>query len=122
MVLGMVVLMCGVVPAAGVGIIAETHETSGVNAPACTAPCECISITDAMNRWGADGYDYCSKTVCGQSADAMTQYYCLHQAGSSVAAPAAPAAGVTQKSPVNAATILAATGIALLAVAAMRKK
>jgi hypothetical protein len=118
-VLGMVVFMCGGVNAAGVGIIAETHETSGVSAPACTAPCECMSLTDAMNRWGVDGYDYCSKTVCGQSADAMTQYYCLHQAGSSAAA---PAAGVTQKSPVNAATILAAIGVALLAVTAMRRK
>jgi len=126
-VLGMVVFMGGVVNAAGVGIIAETHETSGVSAPGCTAPCECISLTEAMNRWGADGYDYCSKTVCGQSADAMTQYYCIHQAGSSVAAnapaqPAVPAAGVTQKSPVNAVTILAAIGVALLAVSAMQRK
>jgi hypothetical protein len=125
LILGMAAVLCGTVSAAGMGIVAETHETSGVDAPACSAPCECMSLTQAMQRWGADGYDYCSKTVCGQSADAMVQYYCLHQAGSSVAAPVqAPgaAAGVTQKSPVNAATILAAIGVSLLAAAAIRRK
>ena len=123
LILGMVAVMCGTVSAEGMGIIAETHETSGVSEPVCTAPCECISLTDAMHRWGADGYDYCSKTVCGQSADAMVQYYCLHQSGSSVAAQAPGAAtGVTQKSPVNAAIIIAAIGISLLAAAAMRRK
>jgi len=127
LILGMAAVMCGTVSAEGMGIVAETHETSGVNAPVCSAPCECMSLTTAMQRWGTDGYDYCSKTVCGQSADAMVQYYCLHQSGSTVAAnapvqPAAPAAGVTQKSPVNAATILAAIGFSLLAAAAMRRK
>ncbi len=123
LILGMTAVLCGVVSAA-MGIVAETHETSGVTEPACTAPCECISLTEAMHRWGTDGYDYCSKTVCGQSADAMTQYYCLHQSGSSAAPAQAPgaAAGVTQKSPANAATILAAIGISLLAVVAMRRK
>jgi hypothetical protein len=127
LILGMAAVICGTVSAAGMGIIAETHETSGVDAPVCSAPCECMSLTQAMQRWGADGYDYCSKTVCGQSADAMVQYYCLHQAGSTVAAnapvqPAAPAAGVTQKSPAGIATVLAAMGAALLASAAMRRK
>jgi len=126
-VLGMTAVICGAVSAAGMGIIAETHETSGVDAPACSAPCECLSLTQAMQRWGTDGYDYCSKTVCGQSANADVQYYCLHQAGSSAAAPAqaqaqGAAAGVTQKSPVNAATILAAIGISLLAAGAIRRK
>jgi hypothetical protein len=127
LVLGMIAVVCGTVSAEGMGIIAETHETSGVNAPACSAPCECMSLTQAMQRWGTDGYDYCSKTVCGQSANADVQYYCLHQVGSSAAAPAsgqAPgaAAGVTQKSPVNAATVLAAIGISLLAAAVIRRK
>lgn len=127
LILGMAAVMCGTVSAAGMGIVAEPHETSGVDAPACSAPCECMSLTQAMQRWGTDGYDYCSKTVCGQSADAMVQYYCLHQSGSTVAGnapvqPAAPAAGVTQKSPVNAATILIAMGISLLAAAGMRRK
>jgi hypothetical protein len=124
-ILGMIAVICGTVSAEGMGIIAETHETSGVSAPSCSAPCECLSLTQAMQRWGTDGYDYCSKTVCGQSANADVQYYCLHQAGSSVAAPAqgpGAAAGVTQKSPVNAATILAAIGITLLAAAAIRRK
>jgi hypothetical protein len=128
LILGMVAAVCGMVSAVSIG--AEPHETSGVNAPVCSAPCECISLTEAMHRWGADGYDYCSKTVCGQSADAMTQYYCLHQTGSSAAgaapaqAPAAavPAAGVTQKSPVGIAAIIAAVGAALLAAAALRRK
>ena len=126
-ILGMIAVMCGTVSAEGMGIIAETHETSGVNAPACSAPCECLSLTQAMQRWGTDGYDYCSKTVCGQSANADVQYYCLHQTGSSAAAPAggqAPgsAAGVTQKSPVNAVTVLGAIGISLLAFTAIRRK
>ena len=109
------------------GIGAEPHVTSGVDAPVCSAPCECLSLTQAMQRWGTDGYDYCSKTVCGQSANADVQYYCLHQSGSSAAPPSqaqAPgaAAGVTQKSPLNAATVLAAIGISLLAAAAIRRK
>jgi hypothetical protein len=132
----MTAALCGNAGAVTIG--AEPHVTSGALAPACTAPCECISLTQAMQRWGADGYDYCSKTVCGQSADAMTQYYCLHQSASSApaattapaqvpvqstAVPAAPpAAGVTQKSPVHAATVLAAIGAALLAAAVMRRK
>jgi hypothetical protein len=139
MVLLVLALLCGVVHAAGIGIVAETHETSGAGAPVCTAPCECISETAAIAKWGTTGYDKCSKTVCGQSADAMVQYYCFYQVGGAapaatmapaqVAAPAAaapaaaaPAAGVTQKSPVNAATILAAIGAALLAAAGMRRR
>jgi|WetSurMetagenome_2_1015567.scaffolds.fasta_scaffold14423_4 hypothetical protein len=138
LILGMVAVLCSTVSAAGMGIVAETHETSGVNAPVCSAPCECISLTEAMQRWGADGYDYCGKTVCGQSADAMVQYYCLHQIASpapavtlaqatvqvpAAAAPAAPAAAVpTQKSPVSPAAILAALGISVLAAAMLRRK
>jgi len=134
----MAAFLCGTVSAAGMGIIAETHETSGVNAPVCSAPCECISITEAMHRWGDNGYDYCGKTVCGQSADAMVQYYCMHQVASSApaatlvqataqapaaAAPASPAAAVpTQKSPVSSATVLASLGISLIAATALRRK
>lgn len=129
-VIGLVAVLCGTVSAAGMGIVAEPHETSGMDAPICTAPCECMSLTQAMQRWGTDGYDYCSKTVCGQSADAMVQYYCLHQKGSSAAPPAqaqAPAAGapasagVTQKSPMGIITILAAIGLVLV-VADLRRK
>jgi len=133
LILGMVAVLCSTVSAAGMGIVAETHETSGVNAPVCSAPCECISLTEAMQRWGADGYDYCGKTVCGQSSDAMVQYYCLHQTASpapaatlaqaTVQVPAAPAAAVpTQKSPVSPAAILAALGISVLAAAMLRRK
>ena len=137
-VLGMVVFMCCGVNAAAVGIIAETHVTSGVSAPVCTAPCECISESAAIAQWGVNGYEMCSKTICGQSADAMVQYYCIHQAASTVAGattapaqapvsgtaiPAAPAAaGVTQKSPVGIATILAAIGAVMLVAAGMRRK
>jgi hypothetical protein len=137
-VLGMVIFLCGVVNADGVGIIAETHETSGVSAPVCTAPCECISESAAIAQWGVNGYEMCSKTICGQSADAMVQYHCIHQAASTAsgvtnapaqapvsgtAIPAAPAAaGVTQKSPVGIATILAAIGAVMLAAAGMRRK
>jgi hypothetical protein len=138
LILIMVAAMCGVVSAA-MGIIAETHVTSGVEAPVCTAPCECMSESAAIAQWGVNGYEMCSKTVCGQSADAMVQYHCIHQSAStaapvatsapaqvpvqSAAVPAAPpAAGITQKSPVGIATILAAMGAALLAAAAVRRK
>jgi hypothetical protein len=136
-ILGMIAVMCSTVSAA-VGIGAETHETSGAEAPVCTAPCECISESAAIARWGVTGYEMCSKTVCGQSADAMVQYHCIHQVGStasvattapaqmpvqSAVIPAAPAAaGVTQKSPAGIATLIAAIGTALLAVVGMRRK
>jgi hypothetical protein len=125
LILGMTAMMCSTVSAVSIG--AEPHVTSGVDAPACSAPCECLSLTQAMQRWGTDGYDYCSKTVCGQSANADVQYYCLHQSASSAAPPAqaqvpGTAAGVTQKSPVNAVTVFAAIGISLLVAAAIRRK
>ncbi len=137
LILGMVAILCGTVGAAGVGIIAETHVTSGVSAPVCTAPCECMAESAAIAQWGVNGYEMCSKTVCGQSADAMVQYHCIHQVGSmtsvattapaqvpvsSTAIPAAPvAAGITQKSPVGIVTILAAIGAALLAAGSRKK-
>jgi hypothetical protein len=137
-ILGMVVVMCGTVNAAGMGIGAETHETSGVSAPACAAPCECMSDTTAIAKWGLNGSDQCSKTVCGQSANANVQYYCFHQVGSpvpvttnalvqapvsSTAIPSAPvAAGVTQKSPVALASVFAAVYAALLVSAMVRRK
>ena len=138
LILMMVVVLCSA-PGAAVapmGIVAETHETSGVEAPVCTAPCECMSESAAIQRWGVEGYELCSKTICGQSADAMVQYHCIHQVASTVPAtnapaqvpvasaaiPAAPAAaGVTQKSPVGVATLLAAIGTAVLAAGVRRK-
>lgn len=139
LVLMMLAAMCGTVSAEGMGIIAETHVTSGMDAPVCTAPCQCMAETNAIAQWGVNGYEMCSKTICGQSADANVQYHCIRQTAStaapavtsapvqvptqSAAVPAAsPAAGITQKSPVGIATILAAMGAALLAAAAMRRK
>jgi len=137
-VLGMVAFMCGVVNAAGVGIIAETHVTSGASAPACPSSYQCMAETAAIAQWGVNGYEReDTKTICGQSADAMVQYYCIRQAGSTAsgvtnapaqapasgtAAPAAPAAAGVTQSPVGFVTILAAIGAALLAAAGMRRK
>lgn len=134
---GMVAVMCGTAGAAGVGIIAETHVTSGADAPVCTAPCECMAESAAIAQWGVNGYEMCSKTVCGQSADAMVQYHCIHQSGSTVSAvtsaptqvpvssaaitTAPAAAATTQKSPAGIVTILAAIGAALLAAPGMRR-
>ena len=150
-VLGMVAVMFGTVSAA-TDIVAQTQAASVGAYPVCTAPCECMAESTAAARWGASGYEMCSKTLCGQSADAMVQYYCFHQVGSTVAAPAvtttaqaavplqtvqaqvtsaaipaapspaAPVAGITTKSPVGMITILAAIGAALLAAAGMRRK
>ena len=138
LILGMVAILCGTVCANGVGIIAETQVTSGASAPACTAPCQCMAESTAIAQWGVNGYEMCSKTVCGQSADAMVQYHCIHPVVSKVsAATTAPtqvpvssaaittapaAAGTTQNSPVGIVTILVAIGAALLAAAGMRRK
>jgi|WetSurMetagenome_2_1015567.scaffolds.fasta_scaffold867344_1 hypothetical protein len=138
LILGMVAIICGTVGADSVGIIAETHVTSGADAPVCTAPCRCMAESAAIAQWGVTGYEMCSKTVCGQSADAMVQYYCIHQSGSTASvattAPAqvpvssaviptsSAAAATTQKSPVGIVTILAAIGAALLAAPGMRRK
>lgn len=82
-IIGMLAVMCGTVSAA-MGIGAENpNPSAGASYPVCTAPCECISMNEAAQRWGAEGYETCSKSVCGQSANAMTQYYCLHQIGGS---------------------------------------
>ncbi len=67
--------------AAAMSVIAETKAVSDAGYPACTAPCICISESEAADRWGAEGYEMCSKTICGQTADAMIQFYCIHQIG-----------------------------------------
>ena len=78
-ILGMVAVMCGTVSAA-TGIVAETQKTSAGEYQACTAPCECISESTAAIRWGAQGYERCSKTICGQDARGDIQYL-LHPPG-----------------------------------------
>lgn len=79
-ILCMVAVMCGTGSAA-VGIIAETQTISAGQPPACTAPCECLSENEAALRWGVEGYERCSKSICGQSANANIPYYCMHQIG-----------------------------------------
>jgi hypothetical protein len=80
LILGMLAAVCGTV-SASVGVIAET-QTIGIGVPpVCTAPCECISENEAAQRWGTEGYERCSKTICGQSPNADIPYYCLHQVG-----------------------------------------
>jgi hypothetical protein len=83
-------LLAAIIPgtAAALSVIAETRQTSAGDYPICTAPCECISENAAAMRWGAEGYEKCSKSICGQDADADIQYYCIHRVGSAVAAPA----------------------------------
>jgi hypothetical protein len=84
-IIGMLAVMCGTVSAAT--SIGATNENPGAGSPnTCTAPCECISMNEAAQRWGAEGYETCSKSICGQSANAMTQYYCIHQVGGSTSA------------------------------------
>lgn len=82
LILGMIAIMGGTVSAAT--SIGATNENPGLGIPnACTAPCECISMNEAAQRWGAEGYETCSKSICGQSADANIQYYCIHPIGGS---------------------------------------
>ena len=146
----MAAVMCGTVGAA-TGIVVQTQARSVGDYPVCTEPCECISENLAGIRWGAQGYEKCSKTICGQDADGTIQYYCIHKIGSTVpettatatvrvatatttapvtsaAVPATPfpalleTGAVTRKTPVGTATILAAAGIALLAAFGTRRK
>lgn len=108
-VIGMLAVMCGTVSAAmGIGATNE-NPSSGAAYPACTAPCECISMNEAAQRWGAEGYELCSKSICGESANAMTQYYCIHQIGgssgpSSSTKGSSPLIGGTTTAPAAAAT------------------
>lgn len=84
LILGMAAALCSTVSAAT--SIGATNENPSVGLPqVCTAPCECMSMNEAAQRWGAEGYETCSKSICGQSANAMTQYYCIHQIGGSSA-------------------------------------
>ncbi len=131
MILGMILLACGGAHAAVIDVGTETHVTSGAAAPACTPPDECISETAAIEKYGVNGYEMTGKTICGQTADAMVQYYCIHPvaaapaaAATSAAPPAATTAvpaTATQKSPVGIVTIFAAIGAGLLAAATRRK-
>lgn len=81
LILGMVAVTCGTASAA-MGIVAETQKTSAGEYQVCTAPCECISESTAAIRWGAQGYERCSKSICGQDARGDVQYYCIHRVGS----------------------------------------
>ncbi|OPX61943.1 MULTISPECIES: hypothetical protein [unclassified Methanoregula] len=84
--IGMIAVMCGIAGAA-TSIGAENeHPSAGGQYYTCSAPCECISENEAAARWGPEGYDRCNKNVCGQSANAMIQYYCLHPIGGSASA------------------------------------
>jgi hypothetical protein len=109
--------MLGVIAcsAAAMSVIAETQTTSGSVYPVCTAPCECISESEAAARWGAEGYEMCSKSICGQTDDAMIQFYCIHRKGGA-AAPAAVTTTVmettlqqTMPAPATSAAPLAVT-------------
>ena len=54
-----------------------TTTTTAV--PVCQAPCECMSEGSAQSKWGANGYDQCSQTKCGQAPTlaAVIPYYCF---------------------------------------------
>ena len=85
-ILGIAAFLCGTVSAA-VGIIAETQTIGTGVPPVCTGPCECVSENEAAQRWGTEGYERCSKTICGQSANADIPYYCMHQIGGTSSPP-----------------------------------
>lgn len=144
LVLVLITAMCGAAGAA-TGIAAEKNPDSSGEYTTCTPPCECISEATAALRWGAAGYERCSKSICGQTSDASVQYYCIHQVGSTAAvsttvtAPAATAAAAvtavpavtteparaataTPKTPVDPAVVLAAVPLALLAAARTGRK
>jgi hypothetical protein len=108
-ILGMIAVMCGVVNAA-TGIVAETQATAVGAYPACTAPCECISESNAAMQWGAEGYEKCSKTICGQDANGDIQYYCIHRIGST-APPTTVPASTTSATAITAPVVSTATTV-----------
>jgi len=50
-------------------------------APACQAPCECLSEAAAKDKWGTNGYTQCSQTPCGRTvtAAAVIPFYCFQK-------------------------------------------
>lgn len=53
--------------------------TTAAPSPACQAPCECMAVGSAAEKWGANGYVQCSETPCGRAptATAVIPYYCF---------------------------------------------
>lgn len=60
-------------------------------------------------RWGAQGYEKCSTTICGQDAGGDVQYYCIHRVGGMAAAAKTGTPG----------TAAAATTVPVVSTAAM---
>lgn len=108
-ILGMVAVMCVAVDAE-VKPGVETQAGSVGEYPVCTAPCECITERTAAMRWGAQGYEKCSKTICGQDAGGDIQYYCIHQAGSAVSvSKSVPSVTLAPMTTASAATTITVT-------------
>lgn len=81
-IIGMIAAICGTAGAVSIGA-ENPNPSDGGEYFVCTGACECISENEAAARWGPEGYERCNKNVCGQSANAMIQYYCIHQIGGS---------------------------------------
>jgi len=46
----------------------------------CQAPCECMDLATAQDKWGPDGFSQCEKIPCGYSKDmtgALVTQYCI---------------------------------------------
>lgn len=108
LILGMAAVLCGTANAV-VGVGAQTQAMSAGDYPVCTEPCECITESTAAMRWGAQGYEKCSKTISGQDAGGDVQYYCIHRVGGMAAAAETGTPG----------TAAAATTVPVVSTAAM---
>jgi hypothetical protein len=53
--------------------------TTAAPSPSCQAPCECMAVGSAEEKWGSNGYVQCSTTPCGRAptATAVIPYYCF---------------------------------------------
>jgi hypothetical protein len=83
LIVGMIAAICGTAGAVSIGA-ENPNPSAGGEYYVCTGACECISENEAAARWGPEGYERCNKNVCGQSANAMIQYYCIHPIGGAV--------------------------------------
>ena len=67
---------------------------------ACQAPCQCMEQTAAVEKWGANGYSWCSRSACEYSqavTGALVTKYCFLQNTAAVAKTAIPVQMVTVK-------------------------
>jgi hypothetical protein len=61
-----------------IAVVTATTAAPAQPTVTCQVPCECLLRTDAVSRWGADGFDQCSGTPCAYQLGAdVPPRYCF---------------------------------------------